>query len=507
MKALAESWKTLKLMRSLSDFKSSEDGSLDQARQKLIESFSDKNGLQFKIGQYFDLGKDVEGLSLRDFALIPVDEVQSILKKEWGEEVLSEFEIDWDHVKSASMGQVHLAKHVSSGREVIIKVLYPEIKQTIVNQIKGLEIASFIPNAFMSKKYQMQMNDYLEKLKQILDKECDLRNEFEACQKLREGLRELPWVRVPKVLDQYTTSNVLVQEFDDGMDYDSFLAESTPELQRLTGEKLIQTFLHQIFVTGYLQGDTNKGNFLFHPSADRPEITQIDYGNFINLDDKFKKNLFSLLHGIISGQDIDPFPYLVGMGFDSEKLSHFHKTLPLLVQKLFAPFLSAIPFDLDRWKLSRDVDMVLGEYKWWFRSAGGLEFFQLMKSMKGLFGMLQKTEVNFNWGHLFKSIAEQEKGNLLIHHLPSSMDFKFNSLAKSVKIHVFEKGSEKVSLTLPASSLINLKDLMEPNLIQSLEKQGIDIDYLIRRAIRKGGYPETLFEFKDQDKSVQVILE
>ena len=493
-------------MRSLSDFKSSENVAIDQAREKLIKSFSDKNGLQFKIGQYFDLGKDVEGLTIRDFALIPVDEVKSILEKEWSKAVLSDFEIDWEHVKSASMGQVHFAKQLSSGREVIIKVLYPEIKETIVSQIKGLEMASFIPNAFMSKKYQLQMSDYLEKLKQILNKECDLRNEFETSYKLREAIAECDWVRVPEVLDQYTTSNVLVQDFDCGLDYDMFLAESSPCLQKEIGEKLIQTFLHQIFISGHLQGDTNKGNFLFHPSEGCSEITLIDYGNVISLDDKFRKNLFSLLFGIIHGQDIDPFPYLVGMGFDSEKLSHFHNKLPLLVQKIFAPFLSTIPFDLDRWRLSRDVDLVLGEFKWWFRSAGSLDFFQLMKSMKGLFGMLQNTEVNFNWSLLFKSFANDNKKDLLIKHVPTSIDFKFSELAKSVKIHVLEKGSEKVSMTLPASSLINLKDLMEPNLIHSLEEQGIDIDYLVRRAIRKGGYPGTLFTFKDQDKSVQVSL-
>lgn len=506
MKALTESWKTLKLMKSLSDFKKNSSDPDSMARDQLIKSFETKNGLQYKIAQYFDLNHSVEGLGLRDFALIPIDEVKAILTSEWGEGKTQEFEIDWDVVKSASMGQVHFAIHRPSNREVIIKVLFPEIKQTIVDQIKGLEFASFIPSAFMSKKYKLQMSDYLEKLKQVLSRECDLTNESQARETLSELMKECEWIIVPEVMEDYTTANVLVQEYDSGMDFESFVVDSSPEVQKDLGEKIISTFFYQVFSTGFLQGDTNKGNFLFHPSVGDSKITLIDYGNYFQLSDDFRSNLFSLIYSVCTNEDVDPLPYFSGMGFDSTKLKHFHQTLPLLVQKLFAPFLSSIPFDLNRWKLSRDIDIVLGEHKWWFRSAGGLEFFQMMKSVKGMFGMLQRLDVNFNWKQIFLESTKGLERQLFLKHQIESDGFKVNALAKNLVIHITEKGSDKVNLSLPSAALMNLRDLMEPSLISNLESKGVDVDFVIRKAIRKGGYPGTLFQFQDGEKSIEISL-
>jgi len=506
LKALTESWKTLKLMKSLSDFKKNSAESDTKAKDQLIKSFETKNGLQYKIAQYFDLNHSVEGLGLRDFALIPIDEVKTILTSEWGEDKTQEFEIDWDFVKSASMGQVHVAVHKPTGKEVVIKVLYPEIKQTIIDQIKGLEFASFIPSAFMSKKYKLQMSDYLEKLKQVLSKECDLENECKARMTLCESMKECGWIIVPEVMEDYTTSNILVQEFDSGLDFESFLLDSSPEVQKDLGEKIIKTFFHQVFISGFLQGDTNKGNFLFHPIAGASKLTLIDYGNYFQLSDNFRSNLYSLIYSVCTNEDVDPLPYFSGMGFDEAKLKHFHQTLPLLVQKLFAPFLSTIPFDLNRWKLSRDIDIVLGEHKWWFRSAGGLEFFQMMKSIKGMFGMLQRLDVNFNWKQIFLESTKGLEHQLFLRHQIESDGFKFNALAKNLIIHVKEKGSDKVNLSLPSAALMSLRELMEPSLISNLESRGVDVDFVIRKAIRKGGYPGTLFQFQDGEKSIEISL-
>ena len=506
MKALSESWKTIKLMRSLSEYKNTGSESEDEARTRLLKSFADKNGVQFKIAQYFDLSNSVEGLSLRDYALIPIEEVEQILEKELGFDKYSHLQIDWSYVKSASMGQVHLAQLGPEKLQVIVKVLYPEIKETVVSQIKGLELASFIPNAIMSKKYKLHMDEYLQKLKQILAVECDLQNEVKLRNQLFESMKSCHWIIVPRIIEGYSTSNVLVQEYYCGLDFDTFLKESSPDEQKKMGEILIQTFFHQIFVTGLLQGDTNKGNYLFHPSLNDPKITLIDYGNYFQLTSEFRKNLFSLIDALIEGRDIDPISYLVGLSFEEEKLGHFHKTLPLLAQKLFAPLISVMPFDLRRWRLSRDVDLILGEHKWWFRSAGGVEFFQLMKSMKGLFGMLEHMNVNFNWRQLFLTFTENLKKDLLIEHPAHQSEFKFTSLAKSIIIHVKEKGSDKVNLTLPAAALMNLKDLMEPVLIEDLESKGVDVDSVIKNAIAEGGYPGKLFQFEEGDKEIQISL-
>lgn len=506
MKALSESWKTIKLMRSLTEYKNNVSESEDEARTRLLKSFADKNGIQFKIAQYFDLSNSVDGLSLRHYALIPIEEVEQILDKELGPEKYSHLHIDWGYVKSASMGQVHLAELEPDKLQVIVKILYPEIKESVVDQIKGLELASFISSAIMSKKYKLHMDEYLQKLKQILAVECDLHNEIKIRDQLFESMMSCPWVIVPRIVEYYCTSNVLVQEYDSGLDFDTFLKGSSPDVQKKMGERLIQTFFHQIFVTGLLQGDTNKGNYLFHPSLNDPKITLIDYGNYFQLTSEFRKNLFSLIDALIEGRDIDPISYLVGLSFDEEKLGHFHRTLPLLTQKLFAPLLSVMPFDLKRWNLSRDVDMILGDHKWWFRSAGGIEFFQLMKSMKGLFGMLEHMNVNFNWRQLFLEFTANLKNDLFIEHPAHQSEFKFTSLAKSIIIKVKEKGSDKVNLTLPAAALMNLKDLMEPVLIEDLECKGVKVDSVIKNAIAEGGYPGTLFHLEEGDKEIQISL-
>ena len=178
---------------------------------------------------------------------------------------------------AASLGQVHLARS-KEGKNLAVKIQYPDISQTISNDIRLLKIA-LRPMA----EYEI-IKIALEEIEEVLLNETDYEKEGQNIKYFRENLKNNR-VMIPEIFHELTTKNVLSMSCMKGLILNEWL-ETRPDLESKT---IIAQTLHDIFVEGFyelkqIHADPNPGNFLV---TDDLKVSLIDFGCVRSFDDNF----------------------------------------------------------------------------------------------------------------------------------------------------------------------------------------------------------------------------
>ena len=193
---------------------------------------------------------------------------------------------------AASLGQVHLARS-KDGEELAVKIQYPDISQTISNDIQLLKTV-LRPMA----EYDI-IKIALEEIKEVLLNETNYEKEGQNIKYFRENLKN-DRVLIPEIFHELTTKNVLSMSCMKGQILNEWL-ETCPDLESKT---IIAQTLHDIFVEGFyelkqIHADPNPGNFLV---TDDLKISLVDFGCVRSFDDKFIQ-LYQKLIGIGAGNE------------------------------------------------------------------------------------------------------------------------------------------------------------------------------------------------------------
>jgi predicted unusual protein kinase regulating ubiquinone biosynthesis (AarF/ABC1/UbiB family) len=171
---------------------------------------------------------------------------------------------------AASLGQVHHAL-TREGQRVAVKIQYPGIRQSIENDFtlfrtvsKPAQASGHIPRAAID---EMQ--------KQILA-ETDYRREADNIEFFRQHLAPLSFVKVPRVLRQYSSDKVLTMSLMPGLHLDNFLAQRpSQKLRNELGSHLFELFYFQVLKVEAFHADPHWGNYLFDDDA---SIGLVDFG-------------------------------------------------------------------------------------------------------------------------------------------------------------------------------------------------------------------------------------
>ena len=116
----------------------------------------------------------------------------------------------------------------------------------------------FIPNI---KRLKLSKN--VEILSEASLNELDLTLEASAADELAENFRDNPYYKVPKIYWEFTTKNMLVLEFIEGIRIDDVegLNSLDHNIKKIT-EIGTEVFFLQVFRDGFFHGDMHPGNIL-----------------------------------------------------------------------------------------------------------------------------------------------------------------------------------------------------------------------------------------------------
>ena len=218
-----------------------------------------------KLGQVVSTRTDVLPREYTDVLKTLQDEVpgfsgekaKEIVSKELGKpcnEIFTDFSAK--PLKAASLGQVHTAFY--KGQKVAIKVQRAGLKELFDVDLKNLKKLAELLDKF-DPKTDGADRDWVgiyEESERLLYLEIDYLNEADNCERFAEDFKNVPYVRVPKIIREVTTPRVLTMEF-----VESFKLTDTKRIDQLGLNRQVlarhtaDAFLRQIVETAYFHCD------------------------------------------------------------------------------------------------------------------------------------------------------------------------------------------------------------------------------------------------------------
>ncbi|KFX16547.1 ubiquinone biosynthesis protein UbiB [Pectobacterium parvum] len=253
-----------------------------------------------KFGQMMSTRRDLFPPAIADQLAMLQDKVEPFDGKLAREQIelsmggipLEEWFDDFDikPLASASIAQVHTACLKSTGKEIVIKVIRPDILPVIKADMRLMKrLAGWLPHLLPDGRRLRPREVVLEYEKTLLDELNLLREAANAIQ-LRRNFENSPMLYVPEVYSDYCSESMLVMERIYGIpvsDVDALTANGTD--MKLLAERGVQVFFTQVFRDSFFHADMHPGNiFISHEHPEDPQYIGIDCGivGSLNKEDK-----------------------------------------------------------------------------------------------------------------------------------------------------------------------------------------------------------------------------
>jgi len=207
----------------------------------------------------------------------PVAEARALIEAELGRPLLDVFsEFDDVPIGSASIGQVHRARLLVGGDEVVVKVQRPGVRDKVESDLRLLHELVRLTGSFLNNQGLANPQDVIDAFERSMTKELDYTSEARSMEQMRKLYATYTSFYIPKPYRELSTARVLVIEFVKGCkitDKEQLLAwDLNPATVAETG---MDIYLTQIFEFGFFHADPHPGNVLVRPDG---TIVLIDFG-------------------------------------------------------------------------------------------------------------------------------------------------------------------------------------------------------------------------------------
>jgi ubiquinone biosynthesis protein len=199
-------------------------------------------------------------------------------------------DFDQQALASASIAQVHTARLKTTGKEVVIKVIRPDIMPMIKADMRLMyRLASLLPRLLPDGRRLRPVEVVLEYEKTLLDELNLLREAANAIQ-LRRNFENSPMLYIPEVYPDYCSETVMVMERIYGVPVSDVAALKKQGTDlKLLAERGVQVFFTQVFRDSFFHADMHPGNiFVSFEHPENPQYIGIDCGivGSLNKEDK-----------------------------------------------------------------------------------------------------------------------------------------------------------------------------------------------------------------------------
>lgn len=204
---------------------------------------------------------------------------KDIIEKQLGgpiESYFSEFELS--PLASASIAQVHEAT-LLSGESVIIKVLRPNIKKQLIQDIQLMAFFAKLLQRIPSFR-RFKPVAVVEEIKQTLLDEIDLLKEAANASSLKRNFANSPLIKVPEIYWDYCRHEILVQEKINGVRISDLQTLKSQNVNlKVLAERGVEIFFTQVFRDCFFHADMHPGNiFVDTTDPESPRYMAVDFG-------------------------------------------------------------------------------------------------------------------------------------------------------------------------------------------------------------------------------------
>ena len=230
----------------------------------------------------------------------PFQEVERIVTEELGVRISKGFEhFEPKPLASASLGQVHRAR-LRGGRQVVVKVQRPNIRQRIVEDIDAFQQMAKVLEKHTAVGERMDLSAVLDEFRQTIMEELDYQREAQNLDRLADQLSPFERIVVPRPVPDYSTGLVLTMDYIEG---EKLTKVSPVVLLEADGdglaEELFQAYLEQILIDGFFHADPHPGNVFLTPDN---RIGLLDLGMVDRLPPRLQESLLMMVLAIADGR-------------------------------------------------------------------------------------------------------------------------------------------------------------------------------------------------------------
>ncbi len=291
---------------------------------------------------------------------LPFSDIYEVLSVEFpGRLDLLFSSIEETPLAAASMAQVHRAT-LQDGQEVVIKVLRPDSRKLVEEDMALLETLSQIVEQYFSNLGYSPVA-VAKEFSRELSKEINLIYEGQSTDRLRRYFENDPHIHFPKVYWSATTRNVLTLEEIHGRLLSTLSPDSlSPAERRAVVAKGTDAVFKQCLRFGFFHADPHPGNIFLQADG---SLCFIDCGMTGQLDRKTTDQLIDLVAGVIRG--------------DIEKLC-----------RVVIELTDTVPSKTDRRDFRADLQHLISHFQ-----NADLQHLDISTLLSEFFGMLQSYQI------------------------------------------------------------------------------------------------------------------
>jgi len=169
---------------------------------------------------------------------------------------------DREPVASASIAQVHFAQ-LHNGREVAVKVLRPDIKRSIDDDVALMHIVANLIERLWADGKRLKPKEVVAEFDKYLHDELDLMREAANGSQLRRNFVNSELLIVPEMFWDFCSTSVITMERMNGIPISQTerLIAAGIDLKKLSRDG-VEIFFTQVFRDGFFHADMHPGNIL-----------------------------------------------------------------------------------------------------------------------------------------------------------------------------------------------------------------------------------------------------
>lgn len=299
-------------------------------------------GIIVKAGQFLSMRQDLlpqafiqELTDLQDsLPAEPFHKIQPYLEQELKTDIFKTFrEFEKEAIAAASLAQVHRAV-LPDGTNVAVKILRPHMEELAQADLDTLGLIAKVTQRFPTLSSKMNFVLLHREFTETIQRELNGFSESEHLQRFASMFANDKRIVIPKIYDSYTTQRLLVMEYMEGARVTNHKLLFEWKIDgRAIAETLLDAYMQQLLVHGFVHVDPHPGNLLILPGN---RLCFLDFGMVNQLTVDEVKNLRSLLQNILF-QNIDGilsnFEHLgfIRQGFD---YSHLRSMIHYVIDQM-----------------------------------------------------------------------------------------------------------------------------------------------------------------------------
>jgi len=202
---------------------------------------------------------------------------------------------------AASIAQVHYGT-LLDGRDVIIKVQMPDIREQIETDINILTTIAQLMDKHIPESRFFNPIGIVEEFSRTIRKELDFSEEAKNCLRFRKNFENSPHIYIPKIYSEFSTEKILTMERIDGVRIDDIPAIERMGLDRRELAKNgVDAYFKMVLEDGFFHADPHPGNIF---AMSEGLIGFMDFGIVGRVTDEMKETMANTFLALIN-KDFD----------------------------------------------------------------------------------------------------------------------------------------------------------------------------------------------------------